>query len=406
MEKSISKRTERQFGAEADAVRKRADTYRGNMSLRDIEESIQDANNELRNFYKRQGTTDSPVGPQMAATQAEVQALRKLLDQKVEELSGEGVAPLKREYGALRDVERATAKAQAVATRQKGATLWEGLAALHAAGDFLTGNALGAAKGVGVLAIGKRLKNLRDPSYLIDKAFQGDKAFPAAEPIPPHAGPPPPKGLLPKPATPMSGPPDTSGPVPREERQGSRWVTPKAALPEEKPIAAQFVREIPKGKKAATPFSTKGLLPSGEPPATTIPPLVDEKFAREETRPLAGNEALPAERQLGTAGRGGVRTTPKAALPEKKQAQPLNVYRAHDAGKTDVDLEKHAHATGSKKEAQAYAQHRNQGTPQKVSRIDVSKWKPEDVEEMEGPRGNKWYRFKRQPKAEEYEPEE
>lgn len=78
-------------------------------------------------------------------------------------------------------------------------------------------------------------------------------------------------------------------------------------------------------------------------------------------------------------------------------------FRAHDAGKTEVDLEAHAHATESEAEANKYALHRNQGIGQKVSKINIGNWKPEDFEEVEGPNGNKWFKFKRQPKPEEYE---
>lgn len=184
MEKSVSKRTESQFPQTAARIKERAATYRSSMSLRDVENAIQDANNDLRNFYRRPGATDSPTGPDMAATEAEVKAARSMLDEKVEGLRGAGVKDLKREYGALRDVEKATARANAVATRQKGATLWEGLAALRAAGDFASGNVLGAAKGAGTLAVGRWLANLRDPNFLIDKAFQGGKSFKPASAIP------------------------------------------------------------------------------------------------------------------------------------------------------------------------------------------------------------------------------
>lgn len=220
MEKSISGRTERQFPGDAASIRKRADTYRGNLSLREIENSIQDANNELRNFYKRPGATDSPTSAHMDATLAEVKALRELLDDKVESLSGAGVKPLKREYGALRDVERATARQHAVATRTKEGGLWEGLAYLHAAGDLMSGNALGAAKAGGALTVGRMLKTLRDPNFLLRQSFHGPKAFEAAEPIAAHAGPSAPAGLLPAPPTEAgwTAPPDASGPVSAGER--------------------------------------------------------------------------------------------------------------------------------------------------------------------------------------------
>jgi hypothetical protein len=183
MEKSISGRTLRQRPQVAQAIRDRAATYRGNTSLREIENAIEDANKELRGYYKQPVSGESPISPQMDVTIAEVKALRKMLDEKVESLSGSGVKELKREYGALRDVERATARQHAVQTRVKGAGLWEGLAALHAAGDFISGNALGTLKGIGTLAVGRRLQLVRNPDFLIEQAFQGNRPFVAAPPI-------------------------------------------------------------------------------------------------------------------------------------------------------------------------------------------------------------------------------
>jgi hypothetical protein len=222
MENSIAGRTARQYPDLAQAIRERADTYRQPMALREIEDSIQAANNDLRNLYKRPGMTDSPISAETTATEAEVRSLRSLLDQKVQDLSGAGVADLKREYGALRDVERAAARQNAVATRQKGATLWEGLAGLRAAGDFVSGNALGAAKGAATIAMGRWLSKLRDPNYLIDQAFQGSKAFEPAAAIRSAPGP---KisGLLPPGPTelPLGEPGGESGPMPGQGRAPS-----------------------------------------------------------------------------------------------------------------------------------------------------------------------------------------
>ena len=242
MRASVSKRVRSQYPQEAAAIEKRAAMYDKPMTLRDINDAIIDANDDLKGFYRRPVAGEASTSASIRATQAEVQQLRKILDKGVENLSGKGVAELKREWGAQRDIERAAARQHAIATRQKGANLWEGLAALHAAGDLVSGNMLGAVRGAATMAMGKRLAMLRDPSYLLDQAFQGKKAFKAAEPIPPHAGPPAPKGLLPRPPIEMpSGQQDTSGPV-----RGGRYTTPKAQIEGEKPIEAEFIpRRVP-----------------------------------------------------------------------------------------------------------------------------------------------------------------
>ena len=228
MRASISKRVREQFPEQAAAIEKRAATYEKPRSLRDINDAIIDANDDLKGMYNKPVQGESSTSASIKATQAEVKQLRQILDKGVENLSGSGVADLKREWGAQRDVERAAARQHAIATRTKGANLWEGLATLHAAGDLVSGNLLGAVRGAATMAVGKRLALLRDPNYLLDKAFQGSKAFEPAEAIPPHSGPPPPKGLLPRPPIQMpSGTPDASGSF-----RGGRWTTPKALLPE------------------------------------------------------------------------------------------------------------------------------------------------------------------------------
>jgi hypothetical protein len=310
---SVDKITGKQFPSQASAIERRAATYdEGGYSIADIESRIQSANKSLRNFYKQPTAGENPTSMDMDATLAEVKTLRELLDKHIENLSGDGVKELKSEYGAMRDLERATARQHAIATRTKGAGLWEGLAYVHAAGDLLSGDALGAVRGAGAVTVGRMLKTLRDPNFLIDQSFHGPKAFEAAEPIAKSSGPPPPKGLLPKPATEAgwTGESDTSGP---SRDPGARWTTPAGALPEPKPINAKFLRVIPKNKPGVAP---KGLLTAerGAAPSTTIPPAVDEEFARERVRPEEGGADRSPEARLGTMGEGGVRTTPRAAL--------------------------------------------------------------------------------------------
>jgi hypothetical protein len=321
MRGSVDKITRKQYGGAAGAIDRRAAVYdEGGHTFRDIENRIQTLNNHLRNFYKQPTFGESPISMDAEASLAEVAELRKVLDSGVENLSGDGVKDLKREYGALRDVERSLARQHAIATRTKGAGLWEGLAYLHAAGELASGNLLGVAKSAATLTAGKRLATLRDPNYLLRQAFHGKGAFDAAEAIPAHGGPPAPKGLLRDtnehglPEVSSNPVKDTSGPA-----RGGRWTTPAAQIEGEKPIEAKFIREIPRGTaqpfRAQLPEQTEGGFLRRAMEKSTVPPAVDERFAREETRPPAGNEQWSPERQVGAAGRGGIRTTPGAALP-------------------------------------------------------------------------------------------
>src|SRR5579884_237697 len=313
MRDSISKRVREQFPQQAARIEARSAAYDKPMSLRDIEDAIIDANDDLKGFYKQPVAGESPVTADTRATQAEVRVLRNLLHTKEEELSGAGVKDLKREYGALRDVERAAARQHAIRTRTKEGGLWEGLSYLHAAGDLLSGNALGAARAGGALAVGRMLKTLRNPDFLIEQSFHGPKAFAPAEPIARAPGPPQPRALLGPGATPL-GPgiqPDTSGTF---RDPTARWATPRAALPEPSPTPAKFIREIKRQSVKPAP-EVRGFLPSGEAPETSIPPVPEEQFTREEVRPSAAGAEFAPERRLGTMGRGGVRTTPAAQLP-------------------------------------------------------------------------------------------
>ena len=278
---TMDKVSRRQFPEVAAKLDERAAAYDGNdFTLRDIENRIQRGNVELAGHYNQTVGKNAGLSWDGEATKAELTASRKLLDQKIKALTGNtDITDLKREYGALRDVERSLAKQHAISTRVKDAGLWEGLAYLHAAGDLISGNALGAAKAGGVLAIGKMLKNMRDPNWLLEQSFHGPKAFQAAKPIAASSGPPAPAGLLtegPKPAGWNAE--DASG---TNRGQSGRWTTPAAQLPDQEPIKPTFIREIPK-TRPGTRTPIRGLLTSGEKAASTTPPAVEQKFAAEK----------------------------------------------------------------------------------------------------------------------------
>lgn len=79
-------------------------------------------------------------------------------------------------------------------------------------------------------------------------------------------------------------------------------------------------------------------------------------------------------------------------------AKPKEVFRAHDEGNPKMDLERsHAHATSSADEAQRYAESRNGGENQQVSKTDLSGLKEgKDYTRFKGPNGQDWIRFHRQ----------
>lgn len=90
--------------------------------------------------------------------------------------------------------------------------------------------------------------------------------------------------------------------------------------------------------------------------------------------------------------------------PKGILGNPDYVYRAHDSGNPEIDLDSLAHATASPEEAARYAAARQamQEVPQKVSPINLNRFKPEEIEVREGPNGAKWYKFKRQLRPDDY----
>lgn len=287
-----------------ESMERRASTYDreggSNWTIRQMENRMHTLNNRLANAYSQATPGEARISAETEMDLAEARELRKLIDESVEKLSGEGVKDLKREYGAQRDLEKGLARQYAIASRTKNAPLWEGLAYLQAAGDFVTGGVWGAAKGAAKIAIGNRLQLLRDSGYLANQAFHGPQAFRPAARIPPHT-PIPPKGLLPAPATELGFTEEPQGPITRPQNKG--------LLAEPAPIEAEFIpRRVPTGP---TRLGVNRMLPSGELPATNIPPI--PTITRETTLP-------PDETRLGPTGEGGVRIPIKGLLPAAREA--------------------------------------------------------------------------------------
>lgn len=91
----------------------------------------------------------------------------------------------------------------------------------------------------------------------------------------------------------------------------------------------------------------------------------------------------------------------------RPEPEPRWAYRAHDEGNPDFDLSRNSpHATLSPEEAAEYRESRgNQegAKPQTVSRTNLN-LVPDQFEELQGPRGNPWIKFRQQQKWEPYKP--
>lgn len=247
--------------------------------------------------------------PETAGWEAARRAIR---NQFLDTLEGAGETQIRnarQDYGALETIGKEVERRVNVADRAKPWSLtrifgWGAAPFTH-----------GITAGLGELA-----HHLNKPDVLIRRGISRLKpgeepAFtaPPAYEVPPVRN----AGSLPAPATPMPGPVDLEGtPI-----EGGRWVTPKGALPGIQPIVPKFLREIPAQQPEAAPAPpVRGALPSGEPPATTIPPIVEEPFAREEVRPPSTAGERAPETQLGPMGRAGIRQRIKAEIPEEAES--------------------------------------------------------------------------------------
>jgi hypothetical protein len=276
-------------------------------TLRQMENRMHTLNNRLANIYSQVTPGEARVPVEAEIALAEAKALRTRIDEAVKTLSGSGVKELKREYGAQRDIEKSLARQYAVATRQKGATLWEGLAALRIAGDFTSPTALA------VGTTGRMLKTLRDPGFLLNKAFQGPEAFSASPQI---AKPPGVKiaGLLPQETGPRGVNDPTAG-----KQAGTRPGTTEGGI-RIQPNATRILtpeREGDASKMASTLKPIFGRV-EPEPPGVKIAGLLPQ-----ETGPRGVNDPT-AGKQAGTrpgTTEGGIKIQPNATrilTPERE----------------------------------------------------------------------------------------
>ncbi|MGB9072732.1 MAG: hypothetical protein WCC22_08670 [Terriglobales bacterium] len=216
MVKSIDTRTALQNPGLMDRVTKTADTYRRPLGMNEAEDFLQSANKDLNSYYAKNkvGRQVARNDPEMASTVAEAEALRQSLYVKLDELSGPGAFDLKRQYGALTNVERELTGRQNVAARQQPQSLQEQLITARGYGKVakgvLTLNPGDVVEGAESIAASKWLKERNTTDALITRAFEKvQPSQPMPAPMRPMI-----RGLLPRGPIPLGSGPDTSGSVP------------------------------------------------------------------------------------------------------------------------------------------------------------------------------------------------
>lgn len=217
MMQSIDKRTSVQNPDLADHIASVADTYRRQIPLDEAEDFLQSANRDLHNYYAKNkvGQQVALSDPEKAYTVAEATSLRGALYDKLDDVAGEGSADMKRQYGALSNVDNELLRRQNVAARQQPMSLSEQLTNARAYGKIakgvLTASPGDVIEGVRSAAMAKYLKERFTTDAMITRAF-AKTGVPTSSATPAVTRPPV-AGLLP--SGPMFTPPpaDASGPT-------------------------------------------------------------------------------------------------------------------------------------------------------------------------------------------------
>lgn len=177
IEKAITPRFARQNPAQADAIRRTAQTYRRTMSLQEIEDFLEEANNELHSYYAKNhvGQQAAKGDPAISHILKEAEGLRKLLYDRLNKLTGKDAAQIKKTYGALSEIQDEVLKRKNVAARQNPDSLAEQLGFAEGAGNVLKSAANmefgDALKGAGQMATSRYMKLRNTTDFLIKKAF-------------------------------------------------------------------------------------------------------------------------------------------------------------------------------------------------------------------------------------------
>jgi len=189
IEKSIRPRGKLFADSSVQELKARADAYRGRtLPLDYAEELLQDANREASSWY--QGASRDPHGPQyQVSAAAEADSLRNQLYTKIDELtkSDPGTArQLKKEYGALNSLQKATGKRIPVVSRQAPMNLSQQImsgALPVAALELAMHGGLSSPEAIGTAALGyggtKLAKYINAPETLLKSALREPTNVPA-----------------------------------------------------------------------------------------------------------------------------------------------------------------------------------------------------------------------------------
>jgi hypothetical protein len=158
--------------------------------INEAEDFIESNNKELTGYYAKNKVSrmQAAADPEINAKIVEGDTLRDALYSKIDELSGPGVAQLKRAYGAVRNIQNNLTTQMQVYARKAPASLGEQLSYFQAAGKAITGHPIEALTDV---AVRRFISDLNDKNSMITRAFgqtQPAQPFPMPRAMPNIAG--------------------------------------------------------------------------------------------------------------------------------------------------------------------------------------------------------------------------
>lgn len=161
---SVSPTTRKLYGEQADKIDKWADQFKGNIFLDAAKEHLVELNQRMRDFYslsKADQFKMATADPQLGMLQDATDSLRDKIDAKLSALGETGSAELRKEYGALSQMQRVFEKRHIVYGRQAPVNIKQTMATVAA---VASGHPLAA-------AIPFIDKYLNSPGHLIQSAI-------------------------------------------------------------------------------------------------------------------------------------------------------------------------------------------------------------------------------------------
>ena len=131
----INTSTRRHFPEVTEALEKWADTFKGPYALDDAMSAITDFNSKLRNFYKQSPSDQfkmATADPKLGMLQDAADSLRDHAFKKLEDLGEKNIPELRKDYGALNQLQRVFEKRAVVYGRQAPIDLKQSIGAIAA----------------------------------------------------------------------------------------------------------------------------------------------------------------------------------------------------------------------------------------------------------------------------------